>query len=103
LSEPTLANPNPARFTGSATTAFRRGNAVRAERRRYRTGLVIDCLAYDTGRAEASASERVAVTAGAETDVLAMDYAAFSSVQREAVVHAHPRGEGFKECVIVRR
>ena len=40
------------------------------------------------------------VTAGAEMDVLAMDYAAFSSVQREAVVHAHPRGEGFKECVI---
>jgi hypothetical protein len=40
---------------------------------------------------------------GAETDVLAMDYAAFSSVQREAVVHAHPRNEGFKECVIARR
>jgi len=43
------------------------------------------------------------VTAAAEMDVLAMDYAAFSSVQREAVVHAHPRGGGFKECVIVRR
>jgi len=23
-----------------------------------------------------------------------------SSAQREAVVHAHPRGEGFKECII---
>ena len=31
------------------------------------------------------------VTAGVEMDVLGMDYAAFSSVQREAVVHAHPR------------
>ena len=40
------------------------------------------------------------VTAGVEMDVLGMDYAAFSSVQREAVVHAHPRGEGFKECII---
>ena len=40
------------------------------------------------------------VTAGVEMDVLGMDYAAFSSTQREAVVHAHPRGEGFKECII---
>jgi len=36
------------------------------------------------------------VTAGVEMDVLGMDYAAFSSVQREAVVHAHPRGEGVR-------
>ncbi|WP_248806124.1 HD domain-containing protein [Pseudomonas sp. MWU13-2100] len=40
------------------------------------------------------------VTAGVEMDVLGMDYAAFPSAQREAVVHAHPRGEGFKECII---
>ena len=40
------------------------------------------------------------VTAGVEMDVLGMDYAAFTPVQREAVVHAHPRGEGFKECII---
>ena len=40
------------------------------------------------------------VTAGVEMDVLGMDYAAFTHVQREAVVHAHPRGEGFKECII---
>ena len=40
------------------------------------------------------------VTAGVEMDVLGIDYAAFSTVQREAVVHAHPRGEGFKECIL---
>ncbi|WP_419737112.1 HD domain-containing protein [Pseudomonas sp. COR18] len=40
------------------------------------------------------------VTAGVEMDVLGMDYAAFPAVQREAVVHAHPRGEKFKECII---
>lgn len=40
------------------------------------------------------------VTAGVEMDVLGMDYAAFPAAQREAVVHAHPRGEGFKECII---
>ena len=40
------------------------------------------------------------VTAGVEMDVLGLDYAAFTTVQREAVVHAHPRGEGFKECII---
>ncbi len=40
------------------------------------------------------------VTAGVEMDVLGMDYAAFPTAQREAVVHAHPRGEGFKECII---
>lgn len=40
------------------------------------------------------------VTAGVEMDVLGIDYTAFPSAQREAVVHAHPRGEGFKECII---
>jgi len=40
------------------------------------------------------------VTAGVEMDVLGIDYAAFPSVQREAVVHAHPRGDGFKECIL---
>ncbi|AAY95111.1 HD domain-containing protein [Pseudomonas protegens] len=40
------------------------------------------------------------VTAGVEMDVLGIDYAAFPAAQREAVVHAHPRGEGFKECII---
>ncbi|QXI28811.1 HD domain-containing protein [Pseudomonas vanderleydeniana] len=40
------------------------------------------------------------VTAGVEMDVLGMDYAAFPAAQREAVVHAHPRGENFKECII---
>ena len=40
------------------------------------------------------------VTAGVEMDVLGIDYATFSTVQREAVVHAHPRGEGFKECIL---
>ncbi|VVN95906.1 hypothetical protein PS691_02235 [Pseudomonas fluorescens] len=37
---------------------------------------------------------------GVTPSLLGMDYAAFSSVQPEAVVHAHPRGEGFKECII---
>ena len=40
------------------------------------------------------------VTAGVEMDVLGIDYAAFPTEQREAVVHAHPRGEGFKECIL---
>ncbi len=40
------------------------------------------------------------VTAGVEMDVPGMDYAAFTMVQRKAVGHAHPRGEGFKECII---
>ena len=40
------------------------------------------------------------VTAGVEMDVLGIDYAAFSAEQRNAVVHAHPRGEGFKECIL---
>ena len=37
------------------------------------------------------------VTAGVEMDVLGIDYTAFAAEQREAVVHAHPRGEGFKD------
>lgn len=40
------------------------------------------------------------VTAGVEMDVLGIDYTAFAADQREAVVHAHPRGEGFKECIL---
>jgi hypothetical protein len=40
------------------------------------------------------------VTAGVEMDVLGIDYAAFPTPQRDAVVHAHPRGEGFKECIL---
>jgi hypothetical protein len=40
------------------------------------------------------------VTAGVEMDVLGIEYAAFPTVQREAVVHAHPRGEGFKACIL---
>lgn len=40
------------------------------------------------------------VTAGVEMDVLGINYAAFAAEQREAVVHAHPRGEGFKECIL---
>ena len=40
------------------------------------------------------------VTAGVEMDVLGINYGAFAAEQREAVVHAHPRGEGFKECIL---
>ena len=40
------------------------------------------------------------VTAGVEMDSLGIGYETFADEQREAVVHAHPRGEGFKECVL---
>ena len=40
------------------------------------------------------------VTAGVEMDVLGMKYEAYSDVEREAVVHAHPRSAHFKEDII---
>ena len=40
------------------------------------------------------------VTAGVEMDVLGLGYAEYSSVEREAVVHAHPRPARFKEEII---
>jgi hypothetical protein len=40
------------------------------------------------------------VTAGVEMDVLGLAYDEFSEQQREAVVHAHPRGAHFKEGII---
>jgi hypothetical protein len=40
------------------------------------------------------------VTAGVEMDVLGIDYAGFSDAERDAVVHAHPRGDRFKENII---
>ncbi|OAV52658.1 phosphohydrolase [Rhizobium sp. WYCCWR10014] len=40
------------------------------------------------------------VTAGVEMDVLGLTYKEYSDAQREAVVHAHPRGEQFKENII---
>ena len=40
------------------------------------------------------------VTAGVEMDVLGMAYSEYSDAVREAVVHAHPRGEQFKENII---
>ena len=40
------------------------------------------------------------VTAGVEMDVLGIDYSGFGDSDREAVVHAHPRGDGFKENII---
>jgi hypothetical protein len=40
------------------------------------------------------------VTAGVEMDVLGLAYAEYSLAQREAVVHAHPRTEQFKEDII---
>src|SRR5947209_6060818 len=40
------------------------------------------------------------VTAGVEMDVLGLAYAEYSDVEREAVVHAHPRTEHFKEDII---
>jgi HD superfamily phosphodiesterase len=40
------------------------------------------------------------VTAGVEMDVLGMAYDQYSHAEREAVVHAHPRTEHFKEDII---
>ena len=40
------------------------------------------------------------VTAGVEMDVLGIAFSEFTDVEREAVVHAHPRPERFKEEII---
>lgn len=40
------------------------------------------------------------VTAGVEMDVLGLDYPEYSDAERNAVVHAHPRGNHFKEDII---
>jgi hypothetical protein len=40
------------------------------------------------------------VTAGVEMDVLGLTYAEYSDAEREAVVHAHPRSDQFKEDII---
>ena len=40
------------------------------------------------------------VTAGVEMDVLGLAYSEYSDVEREAVVHAHPRPPHFKEDII---
>jgi HD domain-containing protein len=40
------------------------------------------------------------VTAGVEMDVLGLTYPEYSDAEREAVVHAHPRSEHFKEDII---
>lgn len=40
------------------------------------------------------------VTAGVEMDVLGLGYEEFSQAEREAVTHAHPRCECFKENII---
>ena len=40
------------------------------------------------------------VTAGVEMDVLGLTYAEYSDDEREAIVHAHPRSELFKEDII---
>src|SRR3984893_1025119 len=40
------------------------------------------------------------VTAGVEMDVLGLNYAEYSDDEREAIVHAHPRTDRFKEDII---
>jgi hypothetical protein len=40
------------------------------------------------------------LTAGVEMDVLGLAYATYTDAEREAVVHAHPRTERFKEDII---
>ena len=40
------------------------------------------------------------VTAGVEMDVLGLTYGEYSDAEREAVVHAHPRDDHFKEDIL---
>jgi HD domain len=40
------------------------------------------------------------LTAGVEMDVLGLAFAEYSDAERDAVVHAHPRGSRFKEDII---
>lgn len=40
------------------------------------------------------------VTAGVEMDVLGLTYPDYSDTERDAIVHAHPRGQRFKEDII---
>lgn len=40
------------------------------------------------------------VTAGVEMDVLGLTYPEYSDIERETVVHAHPRSDHFKEDII---
>jgi hypothetical protein len=40
------------------------------------------------------------VTAGVEMDVLGLTYPEYSDAERNGVVHAHPRGNHFKEDII---
>jgi HD superfamily phosphodiesterase len=40
------------------------------------------------------------VTAGVEMDVLGLTYAEYCDMERETVVHAHPRSDHFKEDII---
>jgi hypothetical protein len=40
------------------------------------------------------------VTAGVEMDVLGLTYSEYSDAERNAVVHAHPRSDHFKEDII---
>jgi hypothetical protein len=40
------------------------------------------------------------LTAGVEMDVLGLAYRDYSDAERDAVVHAHPRGGTFKEDIL---
>src|SRR5260221_11486805 len=46
------------------------------------------------------APDSALVTAGVEMDVLGLTHAEYSDVEREAVAHAHPRTDHFKEDII---
>ena len=52
------------------------------------------------GIPEFMAPEIALVTAGVEMDVLGIRYDTFAEADREAVVHAHPRTEHFKEDIL---
>jgi hypothetical protein len=64
--------------------------------------LVWDAIALHTtpGIPEHKKPVVALVTAGVEMDVLGINYERFSEEQRQLVVAAHPRGEGFKEGII---
>jgi hypothetical protein len=64
--------------------------------------IVWDAIALHTtpGIPQHKKPEVALVTAGVEMDVLGIGYEDFTSVQREQVVAAHPRGSKFKEGII---
>jgi hypothetical protein len=64
--------------------------------------IVWDAISLHTtpGIPQHKKPEVALVTVGVETDVLGMGYEALTEEERQAVLSAYPRGEGFKEGII---